>query len=246
MNNEKYQLIIGRHCPVRSPDFLLGAVQESLSYGANTLTFFLDSPQNSRRRSLGRLKIPEFKKVLAAHHIDINQVLVHGPYLLNLANTANQKVFDWSVEFLKKEIARMETIGLRTLVLHPGSTLQDKSNNPLLQVARGINLVLEKNSKVRIALETMSGKGSEVGKTFEELKLIIENVDLKEKVGICWDTCHLYAAGYDIKNDLSSIIKEFETKIGLDKLWAIHLNDSLFGIGSGKDRHENLGSGKIG
>lgn len=218
MNNEKYQLIIGRHCPVKSPDFLLGAVQESLNYEANTLTFFLDSPQKGRRRSLTRLKIPEFKKTLAENNIDINQVVVHGPYLLNLANTANQKVFDWSVEFLKKEIARMEAVGLRTLVLHPGSALQDKSENPLLQIVKGINLVLEKNSKVRIALETMSGKGSELGKTFEELKFIIERVDLKEKVGVCWDTCHLYAAGYDIKNNLEAVIKEFETKIGLDKL----------------------------
>ncbi|CAJ0748953.1 16726_t:CDS:2 [Entrophospora sp. SA101] len=151
---------------------------------------YLGAPQNTFRRPISELKIPEFKKVLTEKNINIDNVIVHGPYVMNLANTLDEKIFNQSVDFLKKEIARMEEIGLKTIVIHPGSALTAQPEEGLSQLVRGINLVLKETSKVRIALETMCRR----------------------------DTCHLHAAGYDIKNNLEGIIKEFEQKVGLDKL----------------------------
>jgi deoxyribonuclease-4 len=245
-NNSEYRLIIGRHVPVKSPRFLLGAVEETVSYEANALAIFVGSPQKSERQSVNRLKISEFKNALKKSKIDINNVVVHGPYIFNLANALNKENFQWSVKFLKKELTRMAEIGLKTIVLHPGSAVKTPTEKALDQVAYGINLILAETSGVRIALETMSGKGSEVGKTFQELKYIMSKIEKKERIGVCWDTCHLYSAGYDIKNNLEAVISEFEEKIGLNKLWVIHINDSVASLGERKDRHENIGYGKIG
>jgi len=184
-NNKKYKLVIGRHCLVKSPHFLPGAVKEAVSYGSNALMIYLGAPQNARRRPLNELKMPEFKKTLAENNIDINNVIVHGPYVLNMANVSREEIFLWSAEFLKKELARMEEIGLKTIVIHPGSAVNTPTNDALSQVAKGINLALKKNSTVRIALETMCGRGSEVGINFEQLKYIIDRVEQKERVGIC-------------------------------------------------------------
>ena len=245
-NNKKYQLIIGRHCLFKSPNYLPGAVKEAVSYGANALMIYLGAPQNTRRRPLTELKIPEFKKTLDQNNIEIDNVIVHGPYVVNLANTSREEIFHWSVEFLKKEVARMEEIGLKTIILHPGSAVDTPIEEALSQVVKGINLILEKNSTVRIALETMCGRGSEVGINFEQLKYIMDEIEQKDRVGVCWDTCHLYTAGYDLKNNLEGVIKEFDQKIGLDKLWAIHVNDSTQELGAKIDRHENIGYGSIG
>ncbi|CAI2192824.1 4184_t:CDS:2, partial [Funneliformis geosporum] len=196
---KNYNLLIGRHCLVKSPHFLLGAIQEALAYGANSLMFHIGAPQNSSRRALEELKIPEFKQILAENKVAENQVIVHGPYLINLANATNPKIFSWSVEFLKKELIRAEKIGSKTFVLHPGSTLKTPLPTALDQVVEGLDSVLQNEAQIRIALETMSGKGSEIG-----------------------------TAGYDIKDNLEAVIKEFEEKIGLEKLWVIHINDSLF------------------
>lgn len=245
-SDKKYQLIIGRHCLFKTPDYLSGAVEESLVYGANALMVYLGAPQNTHRKPLTELKIPEFHETLKKNNFDINNVIIHGPYVVNLANDSKEKMFNWSVEFLQKELARMEEIGLKTIVIHPGSAVNTPVENSLLQIAKGIDLILTKSSKVRIALETMCGRGSEVGKDFQQLKYIIDNVKEKERVGICWDTCHLYSAGYDIKNNLEEVIEDFEKIIGLEKLWVIHVNDSLGELGSKIDRHENIGYGKIG
>jgi len=245
-NKEKYNLLIGRHCLVKAPNFLLGAVQEALTYEANSLMVYSGAPQNSARRPLSDWKIPEFKKLLVKNNLDINNVVVHGPYLVNLANTINEKIFPWSVKFLKGEVARMSEIGFKTMVIHPGSTLNAEKNKSLLQIAKGINEIFEENTTMCIALETTCGRGGETGSKFEELKKIIDNVKQKERVGVCWDTCHLYAAGYDIKDNLEKVIKEFSEIIGLDKLWVIHLNDSDGGLGLKTDLHKNIGQGKIG
>lgn len=180
-----YNLIIGRHVPVKSPHFLPGAVQESITYGANSLMIYLGAPQNSERRPVAELKIPEFKKTLAENNIDINNVIVHAPYAMNLANTIDEKKFAWSLEFLKKEVVRMEAVGLKTMVLHPGSALSAQPEAGLAQVARGINSVLKENSNIRLALETMCRRGGEVGGSFEQLKYIIDLVEQKERVGVC-------------------------------------------------------------
>jgi deoxyribonuclease-4 len=211
-------MIIGRHCRLETPDYLLGAVKEAISYEANALMIYLGAPQNSFRQPRSVLKISEFKETLKEKNIDINNVVVHGSYLVNLANTIKKETFDFSVEFLRKEIKIMEEIGLKTLVLHPGSYLTATKEKGLVQIVHGLNLVLTENPDVKIVLETMSGKRNELGKTFEELKFIIDRVNFKEKIGICLDTCHLYDAGYDIKNNLEGVIEEFNRIIGLEKL----------------------------
>ncbi|CAG8456109.1 26251_t:CDS:2 [Gigaspora margarita] len=160
------------------------AVKEAASYDSNALMIYLGAPQNARRRPLTDLKIPEFQKALAEYDIDIDNVIVHGPYVVNVANSSRKDIFDWSVGFLQKEVARMEEIGLKTIVLHPGSAVDTPTNDALSQVAKGINLVLKKSSTVRIALETMCGRGSEVGINFEQLKYIIDRVEQKERVVI--------------------------------------------------------------
>ena len=184
-NNKQYKLVIGRHCLVKSPHFLPGAVQEAVNYGSNALMIYLGAPQNARRRSLTELKIPEFKKTLVDNKIDIDKVIVHGPYVVNLANAFRKEIFDWSVGFLQKEVTRMEKIGLKTMVLHPGSAVDTPINDALSQVAKGIDLVLEKSSTVCIALETMCGRGSEVGINFEQLKYIMDRIEQKERIGVC-------------------------------------------------------------
>ncbi|CAI2173491.1 2366_t:CDS:10 [Funneliformis geosporum] len=164
---------------------ILGAVKEAISYESNALMIYLGAPQNARHRvALTELKIPEFKRVLVENKIDIDNVIVHGPYVLNMANAAREDIFSWSVEFLKKEIDRMEKIGLKTIVLHPGSAVDTPVNDSLSQLAKGINLVLRDNSTVRIALETMCGRGSEIGVSFEQLKHIMDKIEQKERIVI--------------------------------------------------------------
>ncbi|CAJ0894786.1 7983_t:CDS:10 [Entrophospora sp. SA101] len=190
ITKKEYNLIIGRHCLVKNPNYLLGAVKEAISYEANALMIYLGAPQNSFRQPLNVLKIPEFKQILKENNIDISNVIVHGSYLINLANTIKKDTFNFSVKFLQEEIQRMQKIGLKTLILHPGSYLTATEEEGLTQIAQGLNLVLTENSEIKIALETMSGK----------------------------DTCHLYSAGYDIKNNLEQAIEEFDRVIGLEKL----------------------------
>ncbi|CAG8690172.1 23076_t:CDS:2 [Racocetra persica] len=159
--------------------------KEAVSYGSNALMIYLGAPQNTRRRPLTELKIPEFRQILAENNINIDNVIVHGPYVTNLANPDRTEIFHWSVEFLKKEVTRMEAIGLKTLILHPGSAVDAPINDSLSQVAHGINLILQKSIQARIVLETMCGRGSEVGINFEQLKYIIDRVEQKERVGVC-------------------------------------------------------------
>jgi deoxyribonuclease-4 len=183
--NKKYNLIIGRHIPVKSPYYLPGAVEEALRYGSNALMVYLGTPQSSKRHPLNRLKIPEFKEILKKNKLDINNVIVHGPYLLNLANTLDEKKFQWSVEFLRKEMVRMKEVGLKTIIIHPGSALTAKPELALSQIAKGINMVFDEVSEARILLETMCGRGSEVGINFEQLKHIMDRVKQKERIGVC-------------------------------------------------------------
>lgn len=182
---KKYNLIIGRHCLLKAPNYLPGAVEEAVSYGANSLMVFSGAPQNSHRPPLENLKIPEFKQILAQNKIESRQVIIHGPYLINLANASNPQVFSWSVEFLKKELRRAEKIGAKIFVLHPGSALKSPLPAALDQVVKGLDLALQASSQIRIALETMSGRGSEVGSNFAQLQTIIERVKQKERVGVC-------------------------------------------------------------
>lgn len=240
------KILIGRHISLNCPDYLLGALKKAISYGSNSLMIYIGSPQTYFRRPLNQLKINEFKQLLLENNLNINHVVVHGSYLVNLANTINNKKLLKSIEFLASDISRMEVIGLKTLIIHPGSSLGKDKCISLMNISNSLNKILSNNSSVQIALETMAGRTNELGSNFEEIKFIIDNVEQNEKIGVCWDTCHLYNAGYDVKGNLNKVIDEFENKIGLNKLWVIHLNDSVHDFNSRKDRHTNIGYGTIG
>ncbi|MGL5268707.1 MAG: deoxyribonuclease IV [Spiroplasma sp.] len=244
MNNK--ELIIGCHVSMKAPKYLLGALQEALSYNANAFMIYTGAPQNANRKPIKDLFLSEFKQQLTSNEIKIENVVVHAPYIINLANTIKPSTFDFSVEVLQKELKRCQEIGVKTIVLHPGSTVGAEKNLALKKIIQGLDQACFENQTVKIALETMAGKGNETCSNFQELAYIINNVKNKSLIGVCWDTCHLYDAGYDLVNNLENIIKEFNQLIGLDKLLVLHINDSKFGLNSHKDRHANLGLGKIG
>lgn len=244
MANDK--LIIGSHVSMKAPKYLLGALEEALSYNANTFMFYTGAPQNTIRKPTKALFIKEFTEKLIEKNIDINNLIVHAPYIINLANSINKSTYQLAVDFLRQEIIRCQNIGIKTLVLHPGSAVGALPQTALDQIVKGLNAACLEEQTVKIALETMSGKGSEVGTTFEQLQYIIHNVKRPELIGVCWDTCHLSDAGYDLNNNLEQVIQQFDQLIGLDKLLVIHINDSKNPINAHKDRHANLGMGYLG
>ena len=238
-------MIIGSHVGMKGKDMFVGSVKEALSYEANTFMFYTGAPQNTVRKPLSELRIEEAWELMAKAGIKKEHVVVHAPYIINLANAQKPETFDLAVSFLKKEIERCEGLGMSILVLHPGSHVKMGEDIGLQQVVLGLNQVLTKDMKVRIALETMAGKGSEVGRTFDQLKYIIENVNYPDALGVCLDTCHLHDAGYDL-TQFDDILNEFDKKIGIERILAMHINDSKNPIGAHKDRHENIGKGYIG
>lgn len=244
MNQQK--LIIGCHVSMKAPNYLLGAVQEAVSYNANAFMIYTGAPQNAQRKPIASLLLPEFKAELTKQNIVLKDVIVHAPYLINLANTINPNTFNFAVELLQKELKRCQEIGISTMVLHPGSAVGGNKELGLQQIVKGINAACFPGQTVKIALETMAGKGNETCSTFQDLAYIINNVQNKALVGVCWDTCHLYDAGYDLVNNLEGVMQEFDQLVGLKKILVLHINDSKFGLNSHKDRHENLGLGAIG
>lgn len=238
-------LLIGSHVSMNGKEMMLGSVKEALSYHSTTFMFYTGAPQNTSRKPIENLRIDEAKQLMEENGIDINNVVVHAPYIINLANTIKPETFELAVNFLKQEIQRCEAIGVTRLVLHPGSHVKAGDEAGLNQIIQGLNSVLDGHQKVKIALETMAGKGSEVGRDFDQLRYIIENVEHSELLGVCLDTCHLHDAGYDLTK-FDDLLKEFDEKIGLDRLLVVHVNDSKNPIGAHKDRHENLGHGYIG
>lgn len=235
-------LIIGSHVSYRNSDQLLGSVKEALNYGANTFMFYTGAPQNTMRSNIDENISNCAFELMKENNIDINDVIVHAPYIVNLANSNN---FDFSVEFLKNEIERCNKLNIKYMVLHPGSAVNSSRDEALAMISDGLNLILDNSYNVSILLETMAGKGNEVGKNFDELKTIIDNVKYKDKIGVCLDTCHLNDAGYNICN-FDDLLNEFDEKIGIEKIGCIHINDSKNVISSHKDRHENIGLGTIG
>lgn len=236
------ELIIGSHVSYKNSDQLLGSVKEAISYGANTFMFYTGAPQNTMRGSIDLELRDRAYALMKENNIDIDKVIVHAPYIVNLANTEN---FDFSVSFLKKEVERCSILGIKYMVLHPGSAVNSSREEALTSISEGLNLILDNNYNVKILLETMAGKGNEVGKNFDELKTIIDNVKYKDKIGVCLDTCHLNDVGYNIK-EFDYILDEFDKKIGIKYIGCIHVNDSKNILGSHKDRHENIGLGTIG
>lgn len=237
-------MLIGSHVGMKGKDMFLGSVKEALSYGANTFMVYTGAPQNTRRKKIEELRIEEGQQLMKEEGID--RFIVHAPYIINLANTVKKEIFELAADFLKVEIERTAAMGSDTLVLHPGSHVGAGSEAGIAQIIRGLNQVLTADTPVKIALETMAGKGSEVGRTFEELKQIYEGVDHPEKLRVCFDTCHVNDSGLDVKDAFDEIIESFDQVIGKDQIAVFHINDSKNPMGAAKDRHENLGFGAIG
>lgn len=234
-------IIIGSHVSFKKDEQLLGSVKETLSYDANTFMLYTGAPQNTIRMPIDAKITKEALELMKNNDINISNVVCHAPYIINLGSNKNN---NFSIEFLKEEIKRAESLEITKLVVHPGSHIGMGLENGINNVAFVLNKVLNKGQKVVILLETMSGKGSEIGADISSLASIINKVDLKEKVGICLDTCHLNDAGYNL-NDFDTILAEIDNKIGINKIGCIHINDSKNDMGSHKDRHANIGFGKI-
>lgn len=237
-------LIIGSHVGFNKSSQLLGSLEEALRYGSNTFMFYTGAPQNTARYpiddSLTYLALEKMKE----NNIDYSKVVVHAPYIVNLANRLDNDKYNFAVNFLIQEVERCDTLGIMNLVLHPGSHVGQGVEEGIRNIVNGLNLVLDKGN-VTILLETMSGKGTEIGRNFDEIKQIIDGVNDKNKIGVCMDTCHLHDSGYDI-SDFDKILDEFDEKIGLKYLRCIHINDSKNVRSAKKDRHENIGYGEIG
>jgi deoxyribonuclease-4 len=240
MNN----LIIGSHVGVSGEKMLLGAVEEAIRYGANTFMFYTGAPQNTTRKPIANFNIEAAKALMKQNGIDINNVIVHAPYIINLAN--NKSKDNFTINFLIEEVKRVAEIGCQYLVLHPGAHVGMGVEYALNEISQNLDKVFAaNNSKVIILLETMAGKGTEIGRNFDEIKYLLEHSKFPQRLGVCLDTCHIHDAGYDLE-DFDKVLQEFESKIPLNKLICIHVNDSKNTKGAAKDRHENIGFGEIG
>ena len=238
-------LKLGSHVSMSGKSMLLGSAKEAESYGANTFMFYTGAPQNTNRNEISELNIDAAWNYM--NEKNISDIVVHAPYIINLGNTVKPETYELAVEFLAKEVKRAAAFHSKVLVLHPGSSLSAGVEASVEQIAKGLNLVLNADdSEVNIALETMAGKGSEVGRTFEELRMIYDKVDRKDRLRVCFDTCHVNDAGYDLVNDYEGVLAQFDKILGLDQIAVIHVNDSLNPLGAHKDRHANIGQGTIG
>lgn len=236
-------LIIGAHVSFNKEEQLLGSVLEALSYGANTFMFYTGAPQNTNRSNIDLELTKRAHQMMIENKIDKNNVVVHAPYIINLANNGSN--YDFAIQFLRQEIKRVEELGIEKLVLHPGSHVGLGIEEGIHNIIFALNQAIEKDTNVIICLETMAGKGSECGRTFEEIKMILDGMKYPDKVGVCLDTCHIHDAGYSIA-EFDDTLNEFDCIIGLSKLMCVHVNDSKNDLGTHKDRHENLGYGTIG
>ena len=237
-------LLIGSHVKFKKDTQILGSLNEALSYGATTFMFYTGALQNTMRSPLNMEITKEAIELMKENNIDYSKVIVHAPYIINLANNKDEDKFMFSVNFLKEELKRCEELGIKYIVLHPGSHVGLGIDEGIKNIIKGLNMILE-NTNVTILLETMAGKGSEIGSNFKEIKKIITGVKNKNNIGVCMDTCHLSDAGYDVKN-FDTLLNYFDEVVGLNYLHCVHINDSKNERDSHKDRHENIGFGTIG
>lgn len=237
-------MLLGSHVSMSGKKMLLAASEEAVSYGANTFMIYTGAPQNTRRKKIEDLNIEEGRRHMEQH--GITNIIVHAPYIINIGNSENPDTFELGVRFLRSEIDRTEALGASQIVLHPGAHIGAGTEKGIKKIVEGINEVLTGKENVQIALETMAGKGSECGKSFEELAMIMDGVIYNDKLSVCFDTCHTHDAGYPIVEDFDGVLNEFDKMIGLDRLKVLHINDSKNAVGMRKDRHENIGFGHIG
>ena len=239
------EIKLGCHVGMAGKEMFLASAKEAASYGANVFMLYTGAPQNTRRKEISELNIDAGWEYAHAHGID--EIVVHAPYIINLANTVKPETYELAVEFLEKEIIRTAAMRSHILVLHPGSHVNAGVLEGTAQIIKGLNTVLNQNDDdVYIALETMAGKGSEIGRTFDELKAIYEGVEKADRLRVCFDTCHVNDAGYDIVNHYDEVFEEFDKVIGLDQIAVFHINDSMNPLGAHKDRHANIDKGNIG
>ena len=232
---------IGAHLSINKGFENIGL--EAISIDANTFQFFPRSPRGGKAKALDPEDIKKFEELI--NNTDIDVILAHAPYVINLASKSD-KTRNNSYEIFEDDLKRLSCLPDNLYNFHPGSHVGQGVEKGIELICSSLNKLIDENQKTTILLETMAGKGTEIGRSFEELEMIIEKVELDDKLGVCLDTCHVYDAGYDIKNDLDNVIDEFDSVIGLDRLKAIHLNDSKFGLDSHKDRHEKIGLGELG
>ena len=237
-------MVIGSHVSF-SKNQLLDSVKEAVSYNADTFMFYTGAPQNTRRSEINPSLKEEAYSLMKKHNIDINNVICHAPYIVNLANNKELDKYRFSIEFLTGEIKRCEELGVNKIVLHPGSSVGIERKEALKNIIYALNMILENDDNVVICLETMAGKGTELGSTLDEIKTIIDGVTKQDLIGVCLDTCHLNDSGIDI-NKFDDYLDLFDKEIGINKIKVVHVNDSKNEIGSHKDRHENIGFGTIG
>lgn len=239
-------LILGSHVSMKAPYMMLGSVKEAKSYDADTFMVYTGAPQNTRRKAIEDLYIPQAHEEMIKNNMKQKNIVIHAPYIVNLGNTYKLDNFEFAIKFMKEEIRRAEAMGATQMTMHPGAHVGAGSKAGIEKIAEGLNRILHKDQTLEIALETMAGKGTEIGRSFEELAQIIERVDLNEKLSVTLDTCHIHDAGYPVKEDFDQVLEDFDRIIGLERLKVIHVNDSKNPQGAQKDRHENIGFGEIG
>ena len=235
---------LGSHVGMSGKEMLLGSAKEAVSYGADTFMFYTGAPQNTRRKSISELNIDAAWDYLSQHQIE--EIIVHAPYIINLGNSVNPETFELALQFLQLEIERTAACKSQTLILHPGAHVGAGTEAGIAQIIKGLNEVLTADTPCNIALETMAGKGSEIGRSFEELAQIYDGVIHSDKLRVCFDTCHTSDSGYDIIHDFDGVIEKFDRLIGKDQIAVFHVNDSKNPSGAAKDRHANIGFGEIG
>ena len=237
-------MLLGSHVSMSGKNMLLAASEEAASYGATTFMIYTGAPQNTRRKPIEDLNIEAGQAHMNAH--GMSNIVVHAPYIINIGNSLKPETFALGVEFLQKEIERTAALGAKQIVLHPGAHVGAGTDKGIEKIIEGLNEVLSQDFPVQIALETMAGKGTECGRSFEELAQIINGVTHNERLSVCLDTCHIHDAGYNIVDDFDNVLNQFDQLIGVDRLKVLHINDSKNIRGAGKDRHENIGFGEIG
>ena len=235
---------LGSHVGMSGREMMLGSVKEALSYNADTFMLYTGAPQNTKRKDISELNIESAWECMRTHGIE--DFVVHAPYIINLANTVNPATYEIAVKFLALELERTAAMGSHILIVHPGAHVGAGVDAGIDRIAQGINEVLTKDTDCFIALETMAGKGSEIGRSFEELAAIYDKVIYNDKLRVCMDTCHLNDAGYDIVHDFDGVIDRFDRLLGKNQIALFHINDSKNERGASKDRHANIGEGTIG
>ena len=240
-------MILGCHCGMSGTTMMLGSVKEALSYGANALMIYTGAPQNTIRKNLKELHIEEALKLMDEYNIERKNLIIHAPYIINPATTDLEKR-EFCINFLTQEVKRSYAMGSKVMVLHPGNTLGNSLESSINNICDVVNQIIEntKDTDVVIAFETMAGKGTEVGRTFEEVRQLLDGIKHQERVGVCVDTCHIFDSGYDIVNDYENVKRKIDEVIGIERIKVIHVNDSKNPLASHKDRHANIGDGYIG